>query len=128
MSTGLVTEADGLYVQASNAFSAALDVAPAGSTHYLLRNGIYNIWATQPFVLFVTNAANDPPALPGTQGADQSYPGAPVSASDIFQFQMDDSFTVIVNGVPNIVPTGIRVWSLGGAGTFYVVEFWRRTL
>lgn len=128
MATGTVSEADGLALFDSASFGAALDAAPAGSTHYLLRNGLYNIWSDQPFVVHLTDAANDPGALPGTQGAVGDYPGAAVPQLAIFQFQMDDEVTVTVNGTPGITPTGIRVWTLGGAGTFYVSNLFRRTL
>jgi hypothetical protein len=111
----------GVWLNQSQAFSAAISASPVGSTHYVMVDGVYNVWGTAPFVLFLTDAATDPPAVPATPPGSGNYPGALVGAGQILQFQMDGRFpTNLLAGNP----TGIRVFRLTAtAGTFYLSEF-----
>lgn len=125
MAIRFLDAAEGLNLNESFAFSAALSAAPAGSTHHLLTDGIYTIWADQPFAVFFTNAAIAPTAVPAAQpAAGDFWPGALVPAGSILQFQMDSTTQVQFGGFGPLVPTGFRAWQLGAAaGTFYLTEF-----
>ena len=105
------------------AFSAPLSAAPAGSTHFTLRNGGYAIWADQPFGLVITDAATDPDPVPSVQ--QQGWPGALVGAGQVLEFLFDDTTSVLLGSPVGTVvfPTGIRVFRLGSAGTFYITQF-----
>lgn len=121
-------EANGLQLNRSFAFTSPVSGARVGSTHHLLQNGIYSFWATCSCVVFVTNAANDPPAVPTAQVLSPLfYPGAIVGAGQILQFQMDNTETTDF-GAGFITPTGIRVFQLNAiAGDFYITRFRRVT-
>lgn len=116
------------YLITGGSFSAALSAAPAGSTHFLLQDGGYDIWADEPWALFITDAANDPGAVPAVQQS--GWPGVLISEFAIVQFIFDSTQSVLVGFPVGVVvtPTGIRAWTLGGAGTFYVSQFRTRTV
>ena len=123
---GSIAEALGLSVADVRPIVDAVSPNRVGSTHYRLRSGIYQIWATKSVLVFSTNAATDPPPDPATQ-ADR-YPGAYVMVGQLLSLEFVDGENLEVNGSSTIV-TGIRVVALDGlaGGTFYCNEFRRRT-
>ncbi len=121
-----IDDAQGLYLNQSTAFSAALSAAPAGSTHFVLVDGFYTVWATAPFAIFTTDAAHDPPAVPGTQGTLGSWPGLLAGAGQVALFQMDGNSSVTFTGTP-FLPTGVRIFQLTAtAGVFFLTQFRRK--
>lgn len=122
-------EANGLSLNRAFAFSNAVSAVRVGSPHYLLQDGLYSFWAQVPAVVFLTDAANDPPAIPAAQVlAPLFYPGALVGAGQLLQFQMDSTTTTDF-GAGFITPTGIRVFRIGvgPAGNFFITRFRRGT-
>lgn len=121
-------EANGLNINRAFAFTNAVSGSPVASTHFLLQNGLYSFWAECACVVFMTDAATDPPAVPTAQVLSPLfYPGALVGAGQLLQFQMDSTTTTSF-GSGTITPTGIRVFQLTAvAGNFFITRFRRGT-
>lgn len=109
---------NGLFInQLNGPFTHALSASVVGSTHFLLTDGIYVVWASAPFLLFLTDPFNDPPAIPTSPGS--NYPGVLWPANTLFEFMMDGAVQVTF-GVITTTPTGVRmVQATGTAGNFF---------
>lgn len=114
----------GLKFREARPFALVPSPAVAGSTHYVLVPGVYELWATIDVLVFLTNAGTDPPAIPtGAQPTD-NYPGCFVPATAILDFAIDATDTASIGGNVPIGVTGIRVVQLGtDAGMAYVSQF-----
>ena len=121
----IIDEAEGIYLNQASSWTNAVSLAFAGSTHWALNTpAIYEIWSDVDILVYLTDAANDPPPVPLLP--EQPYPGAQIMNGGILRFQWapGDDVVTLAGTYP---ATGIRVVSLlGTPGNFYVNAYQRR--
>lgn len=113
-------EPQGLELTGARPLVYPLSLVRAGSAHRLLLPSVYQIWGTQPMLIYFTNAANDPPVDPTTQNLGLAEPLEYVPLGFIFETHFTGQ-RVTSATYGNFTPTGFRAVALNGlAGTVYV--------
>lgn len=115
----------GLKFREARPFIGQVSAAVAGSTHFPLVPGLYQLWSEVDCAVILTDAATDPTAFPtGAQPA-ATWPGCFLMAGGMLDFEVRADDLVSFGGLP-FACTGIRVVQLGSAtGYFYCSQFWQ---